>query len=628
MLKLISGVSAIMLTAAASAGIVRWNSTPDCKDQKFWQSMKSHVQYQALMKRADEMLADEVVSPLPLYLECSQTGNRVNYERQYFKFRHFGPLVAAYCTTGDVKYLKNIEARLRMLLSLPSWVLPAHDRFLKGYRGEEVVVDLFSANLGSELATALFILEPALDKKLASNVRKAVFHHVITPIEEAVEGKCELDRFWWLNGSNNWNPVCKRGVISAALRIGMEKERIDKILKLFFGNFENYMASFGNEGYCDEGLGYWGGSCGEYLIISALLKQYDGRDVLSGEPRMLKAVMYPENIMMAPGFYPAYTDCSINSAPGMYTLQLRNILLGKRKGFSDDIKFGDGLVEMCMRLYYPVDNTPVEVKNDAPFSKFTNAGAFVMRQMPGSPLSVSFKGGHNRESHNHNDVGTYIVAVDGVPLVLDPGGEIYSARTFSPRRYESNLLNSYGHSVPRINGKLQTNRVGGDAFNPPENKTPVELICGVLLEHNISADYGMAKFDISRVYNHIPEVKKLERTFVFDRKNGGSFTVSDVAEFSKPVEFENPVITLGEVKKLGENKYLISWDGDKNDPEKKVNWKSRQLIMEVKSSVPYKFSIDTIKEDTWHQLPVHRLAFTAAEKCENIKMEFIYTPVK
>ena len=170
--------------------------------------------------------------------------------------------------------------------------------------------------------------------------------------------------------------------------------------------------------------------------------------------------------------------------------------------------------------------------------------------------------------------------------------------------------------------------MGGDAFNPPENKTPVELICGVLLEHNISADYGMAKFDISRVYNHIPEVKKLERTFVFDRKNGGSFTVSDVAEFSKPVEFENPVITLGEVKKLGENKYLISWDGDKNDPEKKVNWKSRQLIMEVKSSVPYKFSIDTIKEDTWHQLPVHRLAFTAAEKCENIKMEFIYTPVK
>ena len=624
-----------MLTAAASAGIVRWNSTPDCQDQKFWQSVKSHAQYQALMKRADEMLADEIVSPLPLYLECSQTGNRVNYERRYFKFRHFGPLIAAYCTTGDAKYLKNIEARLRLLLSLPTWVLPAHDRSLQGYRGESVVVDLFSANLGSELATTLFILEPVLDKKLAADVRKAVFHHVITPIEEAVEGKCSPDRFWWLNGSNNWNPVCKRGVISAILKIGMEKERIDKILKLFFDNFGTYMASFGDEGYCDEGLAYWGGSCGEYLIISALLKQYDGRDVLSSEPRMLKAVMYPENIMMAPGFYPAYTDCSIDAKPGMYTLQLRDIMLGRRKGFSDDIKFGDSVVEMCMRLYYPVDNTPVEVKNDEPFSKFTDAGAFVMRQMPGSPLSVSFKGGHNRESHNHNDVGTYIVAVDGVPLVLDPGGEIYSARTFSPRRYESKLLSSYGHSVPVISGQLQTNMSGKPTENPPKNETPVELICGVLLKHDFSADYGMAKFDISRVYNHIPEVKKLERTFIFDRKNGGSFSVSDEAGFSKATDFEGAVITLGEVKELGDNKYLISWNGkthsvkdNRADEIKVLNWKNRQLLLEVRSSVPYKFSIDTINEDTWHKLPVCRLAFTAAEKCENVKMEFIYTPVK
>ena len=628
MKKYFSGVCAIMLTAVLNAGIVRWNNTPDCRDQAYWSKLKSHTQYENLMAKAGEMLAEPLVSPLPLYLECSQTGNRVNYERQYFKFRHFGPLIVAYCTTGKAEYLKNIEDRIRLLLSLPSWVLPAHDRELKAYKGEEVLVDLFSANIGGELATTLCIMEPVMDKKLVADTKKAVFHHVITPVEEVLEGKCDPDRFWWLNGSNNWNPVCKRGVIVTALRIGMEKERIERIMKLFFDNFETYMASFGNEGYCDEGLGYWGGSCGEYLLIAALLKQYDRRDVLSSEPRMLKAIMYPENIMMAPGVFPAYTDCSINTAPGRYTLQLRDILLGKRKGFSDDIGLGESIVNICLRLYYPSDNTPAVIKNDTPYSKFTDAGAFVMRQMPGSPLSVSFKGGDNRESHNHNDIGTYIVAVDGVPLVLDPGGEIYSARTFSPRRYECKLLSSYGHSVPRINGRLQTNRVGGDAFNPPKNLTPVEYICGVLLEHKFSADHGMAKFDISRVYNHIPEVKKLERTFVFDRSNGGSFTVSDVAEFSKPSDFEDAVITLGEVKKLDENKYLISWDSAKHDPEKKVNWKNRQLIMEVKSSVPYKFSIDTINEDTWHKLPVHRMAFTALEKCENLKMEFVFTPVK
>ncbi len=603
-----------MLTASLNAGIVRWNNTPNCQEQTFWNKLKSHPGYAEMLKSADAKLEEKLTSPLPLYLECSQTGNRVNYEKRYFVFRHFGHLVAAYCTTGNVKYLKNIEARLKVILSLPSWVLPAHDRELKGYKGEEVIVDLFSANMGGELATLLYILEPVMDKKLASDVKQAIFHHVITPIEEAVNGKCPPDRFWWLNGSNNWNPVCKRGVIETILRIGMEKERIEKILKLFFDNFENYMASFGNEGYCDEGLGYWGGSCGEYLIISALLKQYDKRDVLSGEPRMLKAIMYPENIMMAPGFYPAYTDCSIEAKPSMYVLQLRNILLGKRKGFSDDIELPESLTGLCLRLNYPIDNTPCEVVNPAAYSLFTEAGCFVARQTAASPMSVSFKGGHNRESHNHNDVGTYIIAVDGVPLVLDPGGEIYSARTFGPGRYESKLLNSYGHSVPRINGKLQTNRVGGDAFNPPKNLTPVKDIQGILLKNGFSLEHGMAKFDISRVYNHIPGIKKLERTFYFDRKNGGSFLVSDEAEFNEAAEFENAVITLGNVKELGNNQYLITW-------------KDKSLKFEVKSNVPYKFSIDTIRENTYHKLPVYRLAFTA-EKSKNIKMDIIFTPVK
>ena len=138
----------------------------------------------------------------------------------------------------------------------------------------------------------------------------------------------------------------------------------------------------------------------------------------------------------------------------------------------------------------------------------------------------------------------------------------------------------------------------------------------------------MARFDISRVYNHIAELKKLERTFVFDRKNGGKFTVTDEAEFSEPSEFEGAVITLSTVKELGDNKYLISWIGENIDrANMKIDWQPRQLLLEVKSSVPYKFSIDTINEDTYHKLPVYRMAFTAAEKVKNIKMEFIYTPV-
>jgi hypothetical protein len=52
-------------------------------------------------------------------------------------------------------------------------------------------------------------------------------------------------------------------------------------------------------------------------------------------------------------------------------------------------------------------------------------------------------------------VGSFVVAVAGDTPLLDPGSEVYTARTFSARRYESQVLNSYGHPVPLVAGQLQ-----------------------------------------------------------------------------------------------------------------------------------------------------------------------------
>ena len=40
-------------------------------------------------------------------------------------------------------------------------------------------------------------------------------------------------------------------------------------------------------------------------------------------------------------------------------------------------------------------------------------------------------------------------------IALDAGGEDYTSRTFSSRRYESQALNSFGHPVPRVAGAMQ-----------------------------------------------------------------------------------------------------------------------------------------------------------------------------
>ena len=68
---------------------------------------------------------------------------------------------------------------------------------------------------------------------------------------------------------------------------------------------------------------------------------------------------------------------------------------------------------------------------------------------------LAAKGGHNNESHNHNDVGNFIVYCDGQPLLIDAGVGVYTAKTFSDKRYDIWTMQSAYHNLPTVNGTMQ-----------------------------------------------------------------------------------------------------------------------------------------------------------------------------
>jgi hypothetical protein len=72
-------------------------------------------------------------------------------------------------------------------------------------------------------------------------------------------------------------------------------------------------------------------------------------------------------------------------------------------------------------------------------------------------LFLGAKGGHNAESHNHNDVGNFIVYFDGRPALIDAGVATYTRKTFSEHRYELWTMQSGYHNLPTINGVMQKN---------------------------------------------------------------------------------------------------------------------------------------------------------------------------
>jgi hypothetical protein len=178
-----------------------------------------------------------------------------------------------------------------------------------------------------------------------------------------------------------------------------------------------------------------------------------------------------------------------------------------------------------------------------PRTWFEQAGIFIARpgDRPKCRLAVGLKGGHNAEHHNHNDVGSYVVVVGSRPVLVDPGSEVYTARTFSLRRYDSKVLNSFGHPVPRVAGQLQ--RTGKEAQ-------------GRVLRTDFTPDADTIAFDISSCYE-VPALQKLKRTFVYSRRAAGMLTVTDEATFSTPQDFGTAVITFGKWQQLAPDRLRI-----------------------------------------------------------------------
>jgi hypothetical protein len=180
---------------------------------------------------------------------------------------------------------------------------------------------------------------------------------------------------------------------------------------------------------------------------------------------------------------------------------------------------------------------------------FPDAGVLICRPNPnatGKYFALGLKAGHNAELHNHNDVGSYsliLASKDAKPgtsvfVVRDPGGETYTARTFSARRYEGELLNSFGHPVPRIAGTLQ--KSGRDAQG------------NVVKEFSDAVD--RFEIDLTSAYP-VKTLASAKRVFEYRRGDDatyGGVEICDSVEF-KPGEkgaFETAVVSFEKIEAL------------------------------------------------------------------------------
>jgi hypothetical protein len=626
---------ALCLTLVASSRLVAASGPPDAARVEFYRGLlpeKPHGVGAPISDRAAwEALAKQNPSvgevknqaeaafntPMPeltddLYLDYFRTGKRDACQAVMFEQRgRFRALVLAECIENQGRYLPTIEAAIRIFCGQKSWQYPAHDVGQKVFKGQMQDIDLATSFMAWQLATADYWL----GEKLAPEVRKLLAdeleRRVFGPFTGMVtRGKPYVRSF---NARGNHCAVDLAGAVGAALESVESRER-----RAFFAAsaekyIEAFLSGFPADGYCSEGVGYWGYGFGHYVMLAETIKQATGGKVdWLEQERIAPIAVFPRRIEILPGVFPAFADCDVGPRPD----ELLMGYLNRRCGWglsqyalpttavrAKCVEAENGLFEIAL---YAFPNSLSAADMTAKTSAwdlrdwFPDGGVLICR--PKSPnehaLGAAIKGGHNAEQHNHNDLGSFVLALGKSTPIVDPGPVIYDSTTFGSRRYEHKLLSSFGHSTPRVAGELQA---AGAKARAKVLKTEFTDLADTVV------------MDLSSAYP-VKTLVKLERTFVFSREGGGKLTVTDDVEFSQPENFGVALITLAKWQQLGPSRLRIGEDADS----------VHASISTEEGEV--RLSAEEIKEDTPdHSVPT-RLGWDFAQPVTKAKVTTKITP--
>jgi hypothetical protein len=172
----------------------------------------------------------------------------------------------------------------------------------------------------------------------------------------------------------------------------------------------------------------------------------------------------------------------------------------------------------------------------------------------------------------------------------DPKGEIYTRRTFSKDRYVSKVLNSYGHPVPMVAGKLQS----------PGRKFEAQIV-----STSFTPEKDVLVVDLTKTYE-AKELKSLVRTFTYDKK-AMKISIKDEVEMTEPSAFNTPIITYCDVEKFAN-------DANKLVLKKKIRNEVYSMNVEIDTAgADWKLDEEIIENPGLED--VKRLGVTLKDKC-------------
>jgi hypothetical protein len=457
---------------------------PKLADREAWASVAGPQRAAFVAEAERELGTGWSVLPASRFLDFVRDGNRSRYEELLFSRRaKLAHLVLGEVLEGGGRFLDAIADGVWLICEESFWGVPAHLAMQKRGPGlpdvSEPVVDLFAAETGALLAWTDYLLGDRLDA-----VHPLVRERLRLEVDRRILAPClERDDFWWMGFTdravNNWNPWIDSNWLAGVLLLERDPGRRVRAVAKVARSLDRFLDAYPDDGGCDEGPSYWGrAGASLFESLELLHAATGGRIDVYREPVVRAIGRYIARAHVAGDYYVNMGDAPARVSPEP------EIVFRYGRAVGDDGLVGFGAWLYARRGPFGPAHVPAYGSLGRVLPALLGAGdvaaappaepldgevwlpdlqLVAARETPGSAqgLYVAAWGGHNDQSHNHNDVGNAIVFLDGQPVLVDAGVGEYTSRTFGSRRYEIWTMQSGWHNLPSINGLDQA---AGRAF--------------------------------------------------------------------------------------------------------------------------------------------------------------------
>ena len=452
-----------------------WIKYPAYQDRKGWDAYTGNLKLKLIQDGEKNLNYTWKVIKATDYLEFEKSGNRTIMENPFGQNNNaLSSLLYAELAEGKGRFMNQIINGIWHTCEMSTWVLSAHLPVQKSKRSlpdiKEEIIDLTSGDLGSFLSWTWYFMHDELDKvnpSIAAKLKSKIQQRILVPY-------MSRDDYWWqaLNYKpgmmvNNWNPWCNFNVLTCFLLLEENPANLAKAVYKTMRSTDQFINYVKEDGACEEGPSYWGHAAGKmYDYLQLLHDATKGKLSIFDEPIVKNMGEYIARSYVGNGWVVNFADASAKGGgnPGLIfrygkavnsngMQSFANYLLGGKTQWTDINESRDFFRTMeNIKTASDIFSVKPSLLSEK-FSWYPNTEFCYMKN--NNNFFFAAKGGYNNESHNHNDVGTFSLYIDTLPVFIDAGVGTYTRQTFSDERYTIWTMQSDYHNLPMINGMPQ-----------------------------------------------------------------------------------------------------------------------------------------------------------------------------